>query len=276
MEDQKEKENRWRQLAELLGLPPDEPPPGGREPASAPPVQHVPAAAPAPYVEPRRAPQVALPPEPAELPEPTIETVVVEEFEEVMAEEGPLAAAETSLEESEVEGPEEAGGAEGDEEKPRRGRRRRRRGRRRGGPDKAEGEGAEKSEAGKAPGSAETRPDRAAEEPPSSRPIREPSRPPVREPNREPDRRPYREPNRDSRDRQSPRGGHRGREENAPVHARAEAEDRWEQEESPVEEVEDVVSGVPAQEDDEEVDILSNWDVPAWQDLIASLYRPDR
>jgi len=28
--------------------------------------------------------------------------------------------------------------------------------------------------------------------------------------------------------------------------------------------------------DDEEVDNLSNWNVPSWNDLIASLYRPER
>ena len=28
--------------------------------------------------------------------------------------------------------------------------------------------------------------------------------------------------------------------------------------------------------DDDEVDNLSNWNVPSWNDLIASLYRPER
>jgi hypothetical protein len=32
----------------------------------------------------------------------------------------------------------------------------------------------------------------------------------------------------------------------------------------------------PEDEDDEEVENLSNWNVPSWQELIASLYRPER
>jgi hypothetical protein len=46
-----------------------------------------------------------------------------------------------------------------------------------------------------------------------------------------------------------------------------------------VEEEEEVVSEEPPrveEDDDEEVDDLSNWNVPSWQELIASLYRPER
>jgi hypothetical protein len=88
-----------------------------------------------------------------------------------------------------------------------------------------------------------------------------------------------REPNREQRDARPPRGRHRDREEIAPpVAARIEPEpdDHWEREEAPLEEVEDVVSAPAAEADDDEVDNLSDWDVPYWQDLIASLYRPDR
>ena len=33
---------------------------------------------------------------------------------------------------------------------------------------------------------------------------------------------------------------------------------------------------IAVDDDDEELDDLSNWNVPSWQELIASLYRPDR
>jgi ribonuclease E len=42
---------------------------------------------------------------------------------------------------------------------------------------------------------------------------------------------------------------------------------------------EEVVSEEPArveEEEDDEMDDLSNWNVPSWQELIASLYRPER
>ena len=52
-----------------------------------------------------------------------------------------------------------------------------------------------------------------------------------------------------------------------------EAEDEDEDEEQEVE-----VAAVNEDEDDdgEEPDTLSDWNVPSWNELIASLYRPDR
>jgi hypothetical protein len=32
----------------------------------------------------------------------------------------------------------------------------------------------------------------------------------------------------------------------------------------------------PETDDEEEIDNLSDWNVPSWNDLIASLYRPER
>jgi ribonuclease E len=65
----------------------------------------------------------------------------------------------------------------------------------------------------------------------------------------------------------------------------AEVESAEEPDESPLEreevplsaeEDEEVVAVTPGQDDEEEdeVDNFSNWNVPSWQELIASLYRP--
>jgi hypothetical protein len=47
-------------------------------------------------------------------------------------------------------------------------------------------------------------------------------------------------------------------------------------EEPAAEETPPDATAVEPDEDDEEVENLSNWNVPSWQELIASLYRPER
>jgi hypothetical protein len=39
---------------------------------------------------------------------------------------------------------------------------------------------------------------------------------------------------------------------------------------------EEVASPIQEDEDSEDLDDFSNWNVPSWSELIASLYRPDR
>jgi hypothetical protein len=73
----------------------------------------------------------------------------------------------------------------------------------------------------------------------------------------------------------------RGQEELAPPGGREEEEDIREPEsrEFTEEENEEDLEEVRAEEtteEDEEPDTLSDWNVPSWQELISSLYRPDR
>jgi hypothetical protein len=243
--EEKKQDDRWRELAELLGLPTN-----GAEPlaAKSAPVPPAPPVAAAPTAH---APEVvetrALPtPPPVPPSEASIETIVVDEYEEFVPEEdnGPEDSQLIMEEETDVVAPEPGAPVPEGDEKPRRGRRRRRRGRRRNGdaPDKAA--------PGEPAGTTEPRPDR----------------PPPREP---------------QRDQRGPRGPRRDRDESAhraapaPVPARADTSDHWEREEPPLEEVEPIIAPT-AHTDDDEVDNLTDWDVPYWQDLIASLYRPDR
>ena len=98
-------------------------------------------------------------------------------------------------------------------------------------------------------------------------------------------------------DRESPSGGdedegqrkrrrrrRRRRSDEAPVHARpadegeptlAETDDEPSEDDVVDEDVEHIRPAA-AQEDDEPEEDFSDWNVPSWNDLIASLYRPDR
>ncbi len=46
--------------------------------------------------------------------------------------------------------------------------------------------------------------------------------------------------------------------------------------EADTEPAEEVPEAVEEEEDDDEKLSFANWNVPSWQELIASLYRPDR
>ncbi|MBI2803392.1 MAG: hypothetical protein HYX68_00230 [Planctomycetes bacterium] len=228
-------EDRWRELAELLGVP-DAGAPTAREPipGALPPEPFPP---PTPYV-PHLAPveEEELPPLPAEplsAPATPVEAEMgwEEEFDEddtPLDENEPIAAAGVSA----VEEPGRAL-AEG-EEKPRRGRRRRRRGKRRGDADHPEVPGAQPAPADDAP--------------------RE--RPPVQQ--------------RD--DQQRGRGrGQRGRRDDEPRQRRDEPPERESTRPKAPADEPPIKPGVLAEDTD-----FSDWTVPSWQDLIASLYRPER
>jgi hypothetical protein len=255
MDDPKQQEDHWRELAELLGLSDDAPPVAKKEP-SAPPAPPPETPAIKAYEEPRSIPEhvariveeTPRPPIDDEQDAPTIPmlrddpaTDWESEFED--EDDTPLEEPEEAVaEETEAAEEEHAGkpSAAAEEEKPRRGRRRRRRGRRRGGADKPDGEGH------------------------LSRPAAPPSRP-------------ARNAEQESRDRRGRRGGKRHDDEERqtpgpPRHDRQE----------PVEPVgvddfqDEKSNAAPVNEaHDADVD-FSDWNVPSWQELISSLYRPDR
>lgn len=269
MSEMKGQDDRWRELAELLGLPPDKLPPR-RETPAAPPAPPVPPAPPAPP-EVRRE-ELAPTPEPSprfdeqevpplrayveEMPRmERLEEEIASDLEAEFENEDDATAVEENITIAEEIVVDDEGGAEADlpgagtpEEQPRRGRRRRRRGRRRGR------EGAE--------GEARTT------EPATGEPSRtEPVAPAAGQPPRDRDG--------EGRDRRGRRGRGRGRrdeeESRRPALAR--------EEDLETEEVSDVVDEQPGRPPvtvaPEDTD-FSNWNVPSWQDLIASLYRPDR
>jgi hypothetical protein len=274
MDDQKQQDDRWRETMELLGLTDDAPAPAKKE------------APPAPVVPPPEAPAIKAYEEPRSIPEhtgrieeetprlpihhehdaPTIPMTRDEpptdwegEFDEE-DEDTPLDEVQEPL----GEGPQEVveeGSAEnrppvaGEEEKPRRGRRRRRRGRRRGG-DNEQGEG---------------QPNRA--------PAPAASGPPAREPVEPRPARPVRDAEPDPRDRRGPRRGNRRDEQEPrrPVPAPARQE-RREPEPMEVDDFQDeqpAIAGRGNALSASDTD-FSDWNVPSWQDLISSLYRPDR
>lgn len=247
MDEKRQEEDRWRELHELLGVSGDE--------RAAPAPKHEPPAAKAPPEPPP--PVIAIPPrdeeedrlrfeeaEPEVLPvsEPPAEGWE-EEFD----------GEDTTLDESALP-PEEPAGqkapAPGDEEQPRRGRRRRRRGRRRGG-DREEGDG------------------------------REP-RPQTEAPKKEGGERPEPGRERDQRGRRG-RGGRREEEprQARPPRAEEPRQARPPREEAPPADVDDLDAfeheqPTPRPELAAADTDFSDWNVPSWQDLIASLYRPDR
>lgn len=265
MDESKQTDDRWREMLELLGLPPETP---GTKSAPAPAPRRMgeeppPAARPPARLE-RETPPPPLRVERVEEELPRMEPVPAEasvtwelEFDAAdddtaIDESQPRVAEAVPAGEAPAEG---AAPPAGDEEQPRRGRRRRRRGRRRGGNDAPEGEA---GAATAAPGGA-------------------PVKTEVRAEPRESPARPSREREADPRDRHGGRGGRgRGRRDDEDPRRRAPA--RQERSEpAPVHA--EVPYDEPAAADDalaaEDTD-FSNWNVPSWQDLISSLYRPDR
>jgi len=272
MEPSNQSDDRWKELADLLGLTPNQregAPPEARPTASAP-LNH-----PAPPAKPA--------PEPVRYEEPAQEIHEIEEIIEdddtvVDALEMPQAVADEDggYEEGDGTGQgdadedaAEAPPGPGEEDKPKRGRRRRRRGRRRGG-EKVEGETDRPSEEresrpaqpnARAPEQRETRPAQPRQrEERAARPT-QPSAPRDRDAN-----------NNDRRDSRSRHGGRRDERQEVRPPVVEEREDSSE-------ELEDVeMSNGPATSArnlDDDTD-FSDWSVPSWQELISSLYRPDR
>jgi ribonuclease E len=242
MAEQNQTDDRWRELADLLGLPGD-----GPAPAPAPPIKaELPPAPPALEVEEER-PIVheARIEQMSEGASPGWESEFDEGDDDTAIDESLLRDEPAGEEPAEIDGEEfmEAGGEEivepveggspvSEEDKPRRGRRRRRRGRRGG----REGE----------------------ERPPQAGEPRRDDREPRRQPEPEPRERGRGDRRRDEEPR---RGAPPRQERREPV---------------PVEADDDTPSKpAPAMDAHDDTD-FSNWNVPSWQDLIASLYRPDR
>jgi hypothetical protein len=243
MEPSNQSDDRWKELADLLGLPGDQ---NGSTPQSS-----ITELKPPAHVE-IRAPE----PEPEsdffeEVPQTSDEDIeAIEEGNDTILdeqEESHSTMSEDDEGEEAEEGPPAIAADGTEEEKPKRGRRRRRRGRRRGG-DKAEGEAtAEKPTAARLPESREGRPNQPRQRDREDRNTR----------GRDADRH-------DSRSR-------RGRRDDEPQ--RPEVEER----EELVDELEEVEMTPRAhvRNLDDDTD-FSDWTVPSWQELISSLYRPDR
>jgi len=209
MSDRSEKD-RWNELADLLGLPPDQKTPGAAAPPPSPPPASPPPEAPKRrHVEPT--PEFAA----AEVP-----------VRDVVEPPEPMEAPPVSPASTEREPVREEESAQ----EQRRGGRRRGRGQRNDGRDRD---------------------------------------------NRDRDNRSRRE---------SPAGLDNGDAESANgEHARADSSDREEpigrgdlDEEILEPEEAEVVEPVAEEDDDEEIDKLTDWNVPSWSELIGSLYRPER
>jgi hypothetical protein len=227
------KDDRWQELADLLGLPEGEkpaaakeaaPPPAPREPDEVRPVAH------------REEEYSRLEPVPEHVPmhesefedvgdetildeSPMVEEIVDEEsFEEEVAEDA-----------AEFSGTAEAPPAAGEEERPRK-RRRRRRGRRGGGGRDGEERG-----------------ERSQEQPRRQGDGRQQQRGDGRQ-QRSDGRRDERQPRQGGQQRRQPEEDHVQEEQPRPA---------------------------PVMDAAEDTD-FSDWNVPSWQELIASLYRPER
>jgi hypothetical protein len=245
MADHKQEDDRWRELADLLGLP--ESGAEASKPAARP---EPPAPAPEPpaikaYEEPpalRAAPMEDEVPRLEERDSPTIPMPRAEVqggWDEEIDDEvdTPLDEEAASGDVGEELSPEEAALEQGpprtDEERPRRGRRRRRRGRRRGG-DRGDGDGADRRPGGP------------------------------------------REHDADGRDRQDRGDRGRGRRRDGedprgPQAPRREPVERAEPADTVHDEPPARAPRVPSSDTD-----FSDWNVPSWQELISALYRPDR
>jgi hypothetical protein len=275
MDDQKQQEERWRGLAELLGLPDEGSASAKKEAHPVAPARPEPSAAtPAikAYEEP---PAVQL--HPVQIEEDDPRTQFVEETPSVpMMREEPMPAWEAEFEEDEDEDdtpldqpgsaraeeleateeePTEALSAAGEAEKPR--RRRRRRGRRRGGADKPEQEG---------------------QQPRTPAQVSTPTEPPAQpaRDNRAPPSRPARDAEADPRGR---RGRGRGKRRDDEEQRRPSPVRQERQEPVPVpDDADDLqTEATPSRAHPPEDDTdFSDWSVPSWQDLISALYRPDR
>jgi hypothetical protein len=259
MAEPNQTDERWRELAELLGLPEGAAPAREQAPAPVPPSPPVKVdrpAAPAPREVEVERPSLRAPEEPrfeprAEEEPPGWESEFDGGDDDTTLDESLLRDEPVSEEEGvdvgseEPAEPAEPGAPVSEEDKPRRGRRRRRRGRR-GGRDGDE----------RPPQAGEPRPERA---------------PQVGEPRRD-ERGPRRQPDPGQRDR-----GGRGERRRDEEPRRGGPPPRQERREpAPVDDEVDTPPRVaPALDAADDTD-FSNWDVPSWQDLIASLYRPDR
>jgi hypothetical protein len=258
MDDQKQQEDRWRDLADLLGLSDDAPPAAKKEPPAprepAPPLDAPTIKA---YEEPRpiaehaarieETPRAAIHDEQDAPTIPMLSEEPVADWESEFEDDDNTPLEEVGAEETEAAEADHAGepAAAAEEDKPRRGRRRRRRGRRRGGADKPDPEG-------------------------------QPSRPPA-ESTAAPPPRPTRGAEQESRDRRGQRGGKRRdddepRPPSPPRHERQEPAEPVEADEFQ-DEKPSAAHGNEAHDADAD---FSDWNVPSWQDLISSLYRPDR
>jgi hypothetical protein len=260
MDDQKQQADHWRELAELLGLPDDAPAAAKKEPPAPPAPPDTPAIK--AYEEPRSIPEHGpsiveeTPPRPIddeqdaptipmlrEVPETDWESDLDDEDNTPLEEPDEAVAEENEAAEEEHAG-EPAAAAE--EERPRRGRRRRRRGRRRGEADKPEAEGHLIRPAA----------DESAAAPPS---------------------RAARNAEQESRDRRGRRSGKRHDDEERQAHD-AKGHDRQEPAESVgVDDFQDEKNNTAPVNEAHDADVdFSDWNVPSWQELISSLYRPDR
>jgi len=230
-----QEKDRWRELADLLGLPPDENP----QPAPMSPPPPVPPIIQQEAIEWQRPVQDHF----AAPMEPVIEDLV---FEEIEPSDSPLPMEEVgAIPNSEPRKMETE--ADESQERPRRSRRRGRRGQK-GGP--------QESEHNAEPASPLEETSEVRDEPIAAGQIEE-------EPGKSVERK------RDDRDRGG-RGRLRKPEEPQPPEL---------EEEDALESEEDMERSEPLPEeedDDEEIDKLTDWNVPSWNDLIGSLYRPER
>ncbi|MCI0381031.1 MAG: hypothetical protein L0215_25895 [Gemmataceae bacterium] len=228
-----EHKDHWRQLAEELGLPPDEQTAGASPPTAA--VQAPPAReAPAPTRVERERPAIQpTPPAPYEaLDETEVVSLGEDDLDEPL-EEGFGEAPTTELPAGDDETQDDAPPVSRENEDDRRPRRGRRRGRRRGGRDDRPPRGQARAPREKDESQAPGRQERAEDE-------------------------------------KSARGHVRpGPERDDEEEAFDERDERDEPEEI-----------VPAIEEDDDADDdlsqFANWNLPSWQELISSLYRPDR
>jgi hypothetical protein len=240
MDEQKQLEDRWRELDELLGLGAPSPPPKIEQPAEPAPVARQ---SPAEAEHERRIEEEERPPTPETSEPPEVhweaefdEDADTEIMDQEVVESLPVEPGEEIGEASKASSAPDAPGE--DEDKPRRGRRRRRRGRRKGGPE--QGEGSAPAGQGAPPH------DRAAPREPLGNP-RDQGRP-GRPRDDEGHRRPMPTP------------------QNRPDPEAVEMDDFQDDPPPPL-------TRAPVTVDDTD---FSDWDVPSWQDLISSLYRPDR
>jgi hypothetical protein len=248
MEDPKQGEQHWQELAELFGLAPEKP---AAKPAAPIPVAREEArSTPAPKPVEEIAPMASREPEPPRYeeeetsrlePEPEETQGWEAEFDAddpddtAIVDEQSLAD-DTAADADTADFSERPPAGSPEEDKPRRGRRRRRRGKRRGG----EGEG------------------REGREPAAAPPVRQEARSePVAD---------------ESRGRNRHRGSRRDEEDRrrAPAPVEAAVEEEWSNDEDREKRESD---NRPLSLEDTD---FTNWNVPSWQELIASLYRPDR
>lgn len=259
--------DHWRELADILGLPPDDNPPPAK-PAPEPPP-------PALRPEPEPAPPAA---EVRELPTEDLgieQSVEPMEYEEIVI-------TETVYVQEQVDEPAEPRRVESEgisdedttQERPRRGRRRGRRGHRGDAPERDDNRGGAHRERARVEEGREPAGEASPEE------VRDEGEQEPREVRGEV--RDHAERDREDREREErgrgERGG-RGRRRRPAESRRREVEedeDLLEPEEAEVSEVAEPSEAALEEEDNEEVDELKDLNLPSWTELISSLYRPER